>query len=89
MLMDRRTFVSMAAGGALAAGATGSLSRHIRKHPLAITMWDFSWLERRWPRMIGPTVASMPSFEFQVNWRGSSSTASSTPEWRIEKQIVQ
>ena len=18
-------------------------------HPLAITMWDFSWLERRWP----------------------------------------
>ncbi len=28
---------------------TGSLRRHIRKHPLAITMWDFSWLERRWP----------------------------------------
>ena len=20
-----------------------------RRHPLAITMWDFSWLERRWP----------------------------------------
>jgi hypothetical protein len=19
------------------------------QHPLAITMWDFSWLERRWP----------------------------------------
>ena len=19
------------------------------EHPLAITMWDFSWLERRWP----------------------------------------
>jgi hypothetical protein len=27
----------------------GSLARHIREHPLAITMWDFSWLERRWP----------------------------------------
>lgn len=26
-----------------------SLARHIREHPLAITMWDFSWLERRWP----------------------------------------
>ncbi len=25
-----------------------SLERHIRK-PVAITMWDFSWLERRWP----------------------------------------
>lgn len=26
-----------------------SLARHIQSHPLAITMWDFSWLERRWP----------------------------------------
>jgi Sugar-binding cellulase-like len=26
-----------------------SLGRHIRSGPLAITMWDFSWLERRWP----------------------------------------
>ena len=26
-----------------------SLERHVKKHPLAITMWDFSWLERRWP----------------------------------------
>lgn len=26
-----------------------SLARHIRGSPLAITMWDFSWLERRWP----------------------------------------
>ncbi|MDZ7638076.1 MAG: cellulase-like family protein [Bryobacterales bacterium] len=26
-----------------------SLARHIAGRPLAITMWDFSWLERRWP----------------------------------------
>ncbi len=26
-----------------------SLGRHVRRGPLAITMWDFSWLERRWP----------------------------------------
>ncbi len=26
-----------------------SLGRHVRGGPLAITMWDFSWLERRWP----------------------------------------
>lgn len=25
------------------------LSRITEIHPLAITMWDFSWLERRWP----------------------------------------
>ncbi len=29
---------------ATAGGAFGEL-----RHPLAITMWDFSWLERRWP----------------------------------------
>lgn len=23
--------------------------RSVRSHPYAITMWDFSWLERRWP----------------------------------------
>ena len=22
---------------------------HTIQHPLALTMWDFSWLERRWP----------------------------------------
>lgn len=26
-----------------------TLSGHRLKRPLAITMWDFSWLERRWP----------------------------------------
>jgi hypothetical protein len=26
-----------------------SVERLTSKHPLAITMWDFSWLERRWP----------------------------------------
>lgn len=26
-----------------------SLSGHPFLHPLAITMWDFSWIERRWP----------------------------------------
>src|SRR5512146_3348767 len=53
----RRGFVK-AAVGAVAAGClvplargeerTGVLERNITR-PLAITMWDFSWLERRWP----------------------------------------
>ena len=48
----RRAFASTLAAGVLAAGQQpprGSVRRHIRKHPIAITMWDFSWLERRWP----------------------------------------
>lgn len=45
---SRRAF--LAAPLALAAQpAPRSLKRHIKSHPLAITMWDFSWLERRWP----------------------------------------
>jgi Sugar-binding cellulase-like len=53
--MNRRAFLAGAAATAGAgaipvsqqAGSTGRLSQ-IRP-PLAITMWDFSWLERRWP----------------------------------------
>lgn len=53
--MNRRVFLTGAAVSAGAAGvpsapragSTGRLSQ-IRR-PLAITMWDFSWLERRWP----------------------------------------
>jgi Sugar-binding cellulase-like len=53
--MNRRAFLAGAAATAGAAaislaqqaGSTGRLTQ-IRR-PLAITMWDFSWLERRWP----------------------------------------
>jgi hypothetical protein len=54
--MRRRTFLSSAIALAAAGRAMPSplplpksLGRHIRSGPLAITMWDFSWLERRWP----------------------------------------
>ncbi len=61
--MNRRHFFQAGAGaallGALPAGAVArpaapalprpyTLSGHAFLHPLAITMWDFSWLERRW-----------------------------------------
>jgi len=39
MPLNRRQFLSVPALAALPRTA----------HPLAITMWDFSWLERRWP----------------------------------------
>jgi hypothetical protein len=48
-MLDRRTFLAASAAPLAVSGRTGSLRRHIRNHPLAITMWDFSWLERRWP----------------------------------------
>lgn len=56
--MDRRSFL---AGSLTALAGTSKDSRklpatqapeprlHSIQHPLAITMWDFSWLERRWP----------------------------------------
>jgi len=52
-LMNRREFIS----GATALAGMPTLSSfeaaparlHASSHPLAITMWDFSWLERRWP----------------------------------------
>ena len=58
-MLDRRSFLASAATpflishasaqGRATSGAKQSLARHIPSHPLAITMWDFSWLERRWP----------------------------------------
>lgn len=57
-MLDRRSLLVSAAMPFLnssssaqtqAATAPRSLARHIRTRPLAITMWDFSWLERRWP----------------------------------------
>ncbi len=56
--MDRRSFLaSSVVGLAAAAQASGKSAvaqsvgsrLHNIQHPLAITMWDFSWLERRWP----------------------------------------
>ena len=51
-MIDRRMFLqgAAAAGLVLSSGmpALGSSGRRL-KHPLAIAMWDFSWLERRWP----------------------------------------
>lgn len=49
--MNRRAFLS--ASAAAAASAAQASTAHVKlrniKRPLAITMWDFSWLERRWP----------------------------------------
>jgi hypothetical protein len=56
--MDRRSFLAGSVAGLAVAGqvagkpaaAQSAGSRlHTIQHPLAITMWDFSWLERRWP----------------------------------------
>ncbi len=60
--MNRRDFLTTCAGAAVSGAAlsgqapastttqpVSSLRRHIAQRPLAITMWDFSWLERRWP----------------------------------------
>ena len=60
--MNRRCFLQTtlaAAAGSLMGGCITSrdvamqrgvtLSGHRLTRPLAITMWDFSWLERRWP----------------------------------------
>lgn len=52
--IDRRTALASLAAAAVpsATGQTApkkSLERLISRHPLALTMWDFSWLERRWP----------------------------------------
>jgi len=52
-MLDRRAFLAtpLAASFSNIVGAAseGSLRSHVRQNPLAITMWDFSWLERRWP----------------------------------------
>jgi len=49
--LDRRQFLEAATAMAAASpGAwAGSDTLRTLQHPLAITMWDFSWLERRWP----------------------------------------
>jgi hypothetical protein len=59
MTLSRREVLQVAAAAATgsmsrttsaAQGSTGVvLSEHRLARPLAITMWDFSWLERRWP----------------------------------------
>jgi len=49
--MDRRAFLASSLASLAPAQALPlpkSLGVHV-KRPLAITMWDFSWLERRWP----------------------------------------
>src|SRR5689334_19261386 len=50
-MIARRAFLASAAAAAVGRSAprARSLRRHIPTRPLAITMWDFSWLERRWP----------------------------------------
>ena len=57
--MNRRNFVKKSALTGIVSGAScfvplGALNRQKMKYtersfPLAITMWEFSWLERRWP----------------------------------------
>lgn len=58
--MDRRVFIRQTAVAALGSLAAFDLSKASAKNemafagegkisPRAITMWDFSWLERRWP----------------------------------------
>ncbi len=53
--MKRRSFLNTTAGAALGTlGASNLLGMKqenagTHSYPLAITMWEFSWLERRWP----------------------------------------
>lgn len=58
--MDRRVFIRQTAVAALGGLVAFDLSKASTKRemafagkgeisPRAITMWDFSWLERRWP----------------------------------------
>jgi len=51
--MNRREFMvttgALAGLHSLAWGTAGEVRLSALEHPLAITMWDFSWLERRWP----------------------------------------
>lgn len=45
-MMNRRNFIRTAAGASLPLYTARSMAG---PSPLAITMWEFSWLERRWP----------------------------------------
>ena len=47
--MDRRGFLAASITVPLAAAVNGKQRLRDIRRPLAITMWDFSWLERRWP----------------------------------------
>jgi len=48
--MNRKEFLAGASAAALAGLASGLPVQAAQPvKPLAITMWDFSWLERRWP----------------------------------------
>lgn len=48
--MNRRDFLAAAIGAAAAAAASNADALPAaNKRPRAITMWEFSWIERRWP----------------------------------------
>lgn len=49
--LTRKQFLGAVAGGvaALAGPSLAKPAGQSAKHPRAIAMWDFSWLERRWP----------------------------------------
>lgn len=49
MLSRRELIAALPAAALSSTSPRGSITRHARHRPLAITMWDFSWLERRWP----------------------------------------
>ncbi|HTW79090.1 MAG TPA: cellulase-like family protein [Terracidiphilus sp.] len=46
--MNRRAFLAGAAACA-ALNSSAAPSHPAERHPRAITMWEFSWIERRWP----------------------------------------
>jgi len=46
--MNRRHFLAASASSLLAAAVTGRSAPAPPKRPRAITMWEFSWVERRW-----------------------------------------
>src|SRR5580692_4899700 len=50
-MTNRRDLLrTLAIGGALlTAGSASRAGIPASKHPRAIAMWDFSWIERRWP----------------------------------------
>jgi hypothetical protein len=52
IILDRRNLLTGAATAGLASAAASpsiAAPKSKKKRPRAITMWDFSWIERRWP----------------------------------------
>ena len=49
MKTRREILQSLMGGAMLLTGSTVKAAPSPSKHPRAIAMWDFSWLERRWP----------------------------------------